>query len=357
MFFHITSDKNFDPVWPLQHHQNINNFVVYTDLGWKRLNNTIYKGYCIEQNLDQKVASMDYKEQTGNYTIIDLDRCTYYCDNSRSYPLYYNQSTVTNINNNSVEPIWFDATVIFNNNRWHWQQKTENVYLFDSMQKTVNKEYIVNMICNYLVDTVQQFSTELPVYIANSSGVDTLMIRSAFDYCGITYKTVDHNTKKLQSLGWGYGQLYVSDRSHLQVTGFCGDELLLRNPLYCQWLLDPHNINLADEFDQFEYSYMKGFFNANYKKKIKNRNNKFVTVKSAFEHVANVAMNDYQMWHIDNTITFTPLRNKNTAIECLYADVDCILDQVIHAGISKQIIQRLNAKNLKLISKHKNNYA
>jgi len=44
------------------------------------------------------------------------------------------------------------------------------------------------------------------------------------------------------------------------------------------------------------------------------------------------------------------------AVKCLYADEDTILDQVIHAGISKEIIKRLNFKNLNYISNHKNNY-
>jgi hypothetical protein len=57
---------------------------------------------------------------------------------------------------------------------------------------------------------------------------------------------------------------------------------------------------------------------------------------------------------VDNTITFTPFRNTAMALECFRADPDTMLDQVIHAGFSKDIIRRLNKRNLELVSTHKN---
>ena len=65
-------------------------------------------------------------------------------------------------------------------------------------------------------------------------------------------------------------------------------------------------------------------------------------------------LNDFQMCHAGETITFTPFRNINMALECFRADPDTMLDQVIHAGVSKEIIKRLNPKNTALISKYKN---
>jgi DNA-binding MltR family transcriptional regulator len=87
-----------------------------------------------------------------------------------------------------------------------------------------------------------------------------------------------------------------------------------------------------------------------------NRDQIFKIQANGFNHTANVALNDFQMWHLDNAITFTPLRNLDIATECLYAEPDVVLHQVIHGGLSKAIIEKLNPKNLESISLYKNNY-
>lgn len=355
MFFLITNNET-PYSFPFKQVIKFQNFWVTLDSGWHQIDDFLYKGYCLEQSVAQKIAIRDFSEQTGNYVILDLsdNNCKIYYDNSRSFPICYNENTVTNFKDEDLTDVWFDGTVEHKDNRWNYVHRPENTIKHSDSHAKYTKQEIVDFYCEYLIQCCNQLKTELPLYCADSGGVDSLAVRSAFDYCNVDYTLVKNNSREKSNLGWGYKQIFVSDTPHIQITGFCGDELLQRNPLYCQWLLDSEDINLIQEFDKVEYSYMKGFFNENYRKKIKPYIGKFRELASAFEHTANVALNDYQMWHTDETITFTPFRNKDMAVKCLYADADAILDQVIHAGISKEIINRLNSKNLNFVSKHKN---
>ena len=355
MFFYITHNEE-KRTSPFSVTKKIGKFKVSLDAGWHSIGDVLYKGYCVDQPLQHKVTDRNFTEQAGNYVILDFSDggCGVHYDDSRSFPLYHDQHTVTNQKDTSMTAVWFDGAVRYCNDVWEFVYREENSVKYPTVMEHLTKEQLVDRYCEYLVNSVYFFNTDLPFFCADSNGVDSLVIKSAFDYCGIDYQLVDHNSERFQHLGWGYRQIFVTDTPHIQLTGFCGDELMLRNPLYVQWLLDPHNINLADEFDKVEHSYMKGFFNKHYKTKVGGQVGKYSTVAEAYEHTANVAFNDYQMWHVDNTITFTPFRNIAMALECFRADPDTMLDQVIHAGFSKDIIRRLNKRNLELISTHKN---
>ena len=357
MFFKI-SNNTIEHAFPFSQTKRLNDFYVALDSGWAQHENVLYKGYCTDQPLEQKVLGKDFTEQSGNYVILDFtEKCSVHYDNSRSFPMCHDDNTVTNHKDTAMTDVWFDGTVQYENGKWQFVHRPENVIKHPGHFRHLNKTQLVDLYCDYLIKCCNGLETDLPFFCADSNGgVDSLVIKSAFDYCSKDYKmVVGNNSEQMKSLGWGYKLIFVTDIPHIQLTGFCGDELLLRNPLYVQWLLDPYNIDLADEFDKYDYSFMKGFYNKNYRDKCKKNIGKFSKFSEAYEHTANVAVNDFQMWHAGETITFTPFRNINMALECFRADPDTMLDQVIHAGVSKEIIKRLNAKNLDYISKHKNN--
>jgi len=357
MFFYISRNQPVNTK-PLTEMHKVKNYCVQLDEGWQQDGDIFFKVYAIGQTLKNKVQSHNFSTVNGNYVILDFSQTpSIYHDDFRAFPLFFNNNTLTNINDSLLEPIYFDGSAINKDGQWEWcKGDSKNFIRFDPDHKIYNKTEIVDLVCNYLIAVTQQLDTDLPIIAANSPGVDSTLVRSAFDYCNLTYSLGDLSAraKSLYYLGWGYKQLHSIDTPHMQLTGFCGDELLLRNPLYCQWLLDYHNIDLVKQFDNIDYCYMKGFFNAKYRDKLLKRDQTFENQKGGFMHTANTAINDFQMWHFNNTITFTPLRNLDLATECLYADPDTILDQVMHAGISKAAIEKLNAKNLASVEKYKN---
>lgn len=67
-----------------------------------------------------------------------------------------------------------------------------------------------------------------------------------------------------------------------------------------------------------------------------------------------MAVNDYQHWHLGNTLTWTPLRDLEIYKMFLRLDVDSAISQIMDSTISLQLIE-LNCPGLsKVISDQKN---
>lgn len=355
MFFKICKNPGSE-TFPFSRVVNFVNYTLFTDQGWKEQNNIFYKGYCLGQSLEQKVKLLDFEQKSGNYCILDLRKNpAIFTDDSRSFPLYYNSTTVSNYNFLNSNPVWIDGTVEYADEQWHFVKLTTEQKFSDSDCLTYDK--CVDLVCETLLSSCKNLQTDLPIKMANSRGVDSVSIQSALDYLGIHYELVESNSDLKDFASWGYNQMFIEDKPHIQATGFCGDELVLRNPMYCHWLLKPYDINLVEEYNKIDHSYMLGFYQKNYKKKILADNVGFSSIAESRSYVYNVASNDFQMWHLDNVITFTPFRNLKLAKKLLHADTDTILRQVIHADLSFDVIKRLNKNNINLVNSNKNSVA
>ena len=350
MFFCISTVQH-QPSQYLSEENAVGNFFLQTDKGWKRHDNIFYKGYCLEGRLSEKVKNKDFVSVKGNYAIIDLDDPAIYYDDCRSFPIFHNESILTNIATENTQQVWLDSDVFYRNG-WSSVFNSNKNIKFDPSKQLYSFDYMVDFVCDYMAKCVQNLDVELPIYVANSNGVDSTIVRSALDYVGKTYKLVE-STKDTEEL-WGYRQLHYSSTPHIQATGYCGDEILLRNPQYVQWLLEPYGIDLAQEYDKHKHTYMLGFFNKNYREKIKKSTYDCSTRQKSFDHVKSWVSNDYQMWHIDDVLTFTPFRNKDLIEIQMYADTDALIRQCVHADLSKEIIKKLNPKNLQFLSANKN---
>ena len=353
MFFKICN-KTKSETFPFSRTIVFNDYTLFLDLGWQEYNNIYFKGYCIGKSLYEKVQALDFAEDPGNYCIIDLRaNPSIFTDDSRAFPLFYKPTTISNHFFDNAESVWVDSTVEYKDNQWHFvNYKNKQTF---SNSDFISYDKCVDTVCEELLYSCKNLQTNLPIRIANSHGVDSVAVQSALDYLQIKYEPVDANSGLKNFASWGYNQIFVDHKPHVQATGFCGDELVLRNPMYCHWLLKPHNINLIDEYNKVRDSYMLGFYQKKYKNKILSDNVYFHNIADSRSHVYNVASNDFQMWHFNNVITFTPFRNLKLAKKLLQADPDTVIKQVVHADLSFDVIKRLNKKNIQLITHNKNN--
>ena len=325
---------------------------VILDEGWKKLEDHHYKGYSLGMPLEDMIRSKNFKEQKGNYCIISTKDPALYHDDLRSFPLYIDKDRCSNSEFDTAKKIHFPSTVYHDNT---WQEKFSGYGDLQYNGESFSFDKLIDLVCERLVSVVEQVDSGLPLFAANTFGVDSTIVRSVFDYVGKQYKLV-RREQKGDDQDWGYRQLYQTDEPHMQITGYYGDEMMLRNPTYCQWLLMPHGIDLASEYAKVDKSYMLGYFNKNYKHKLAKDPYTFDDVGTAVNHVLDWLSNDFQMWHKDHTITFTPFRDREIMKACLHAEPDAIIRQCVHAELSMEIIRRLNPGNLESLSQHKNNF-
>jgi hypothetical protein len=208
-----------------------------------------------------------------------------------------------------------------------------------------------------LVENIQKFLTDnkRPLLLpATNHGIDTLTVRSVLDHMGIEYGTFELREilpgrsklwDGLRARHWGFSQ--VEDRpNNVIATGFYGDEWILRNPYYVHLLLSTRGINLREEFDKKSHCYMKAYFEG-YRKKCSRRE------EVSLEKLSSMICNDFQIWHVDDTYFFSPLKHPRLT-RLLNADNETIIGQVTDARLSRSIIEKCNPVLLDLLDKSKN---
>jgi len=342
MFFYIS--KNFSK------QDNGQQFEVQLDDGWNRIGDYYYKGYSLGLSLEDMIESKKFEQQKGNYCIINIKEPALYHDDLRSFPLFIGQDRCANAEFDGAKKIHFPTTVQYDGK---WIENFEGYGDLQYSGQSFSFDNLTDFVCERLVNVVERTNFTLPLLAADTHGVDSTLVRSVFDYVGKDYKLV-RREQMGDNEDWGYRQLYLTDEPHIQITGYCGDEILLRNPMYCQWLLRPHGIDLTEEYAKVKQSYMLGFFNQRYKKKLLEDSYQFDDPATAVEHVCDWVSNDFQMWHKDETITFTPYRDRDILRMCLHAEPDAIVRQCVNAELSMEVIRRLCPDNLNTLSQHKN---
>lgn len=330
---------------PLAFNTTVNNFTVHIDDGWNQYNKILYKGYTNSGSLLDKVKSNQYKlSDPGNYCIIDFTNdVEIYYDDCRSFPLYMGKDYITNHPAIGGQQVYFDATTKWQNNHFAY---THQSFQQNFANRQLGFEEVVDSLCEYLVQTCQNLQTELPIFTTYTGGMDSTLVNSAFDYAGIAY--TEHKIKNQVDVDhWGYKQLPVTGKAQLQLTGFYGDTVLMRNPVMVNTLLSAHGIDLEEH-----YAHSNGYTKPVYLKRYKKQmylSSQFEDRLDANKHVHNQLVNNYEIWHYNQCITYTPLKSHKLIDIMLQADADTLLKQCLDAELSRCVINRLNPKNSKRV--------
>ena len=161
--------------------------------------------------------------------------------------------------------------------------------------------------------------------------------------------TDDTLWKHMSQKQWGFKQLYVSDKPQTLVTGFWGDEYLMRNPKAVYYFLKQFNIDFRHEVEKQQDSYMYNFINNHYYDEFEKC---YEDATSA--NIANALMCDYQMWGFNTTQTLVPYKNIKLLEIGFRLSTDDALDQALNATIQHAIIEKCNSAILDTIVSNKN---
>ena len=350
MNFLITNDKDYKNDFSLNE-INHKNYKILFDDNWTRDNNSITKG------------------TANNYCTIKFDDTIEITHNElRDFPLWYDEHTCSNFTKlDNYVPV--DGRLNFNN-AWQLSYQKDFYKEPDSCgcgRSTVarcvgwhsfdEEPYAVALIKKVLLDNTKAFLKDntLDILVPNNNGLDTLTVRSVLDYLNVDYKLFDIEKKDYQKLQatleldyYGFNQIQEIGSPQCIVTGFYGDEYILRNPFYVQNILKNRGKDLIEIFDSNPTCYMREFFDLVYRKKCK----KVEPVN--IDKLSQMICNDIQVWHINNTMLFTPFKDKRL-LKLLECDSNIIVSQVTDGKLSKTVIEHFNKDLLKLLDKSKNN--
>jgi len=325
-------NKNFSD---LEAHLLPNKWTLYLDKGWTRVDNYFYKGF------------------STSWCKIYIDPTVRIETNKlRDFPIYYNQSVVCNFQPlENVVPVdgivELDEKVNITYQKNFYPRITHELQTFKECHE---------ILYDAVIENVGTFASanKKPVLMPEQGGIDTLTVRSVFDFLHVPYKTFNmpEHSPPLSAIGeiiskshWGFKQVQESDQSVI-ATGFYGDEWILRNPYYVHSILSNRDIDICEEFDKLENCYMKQYFE-NYRSKCQTPSGK------TLDELVTEICNDFQIWHLNETSFLSPLKHI-TLLTLLSADTETILGQVTNAELSKSIIEKCNPSLLDQIDLVKN---
>ena len=344
MFFSVST--NIDRRFP--NNYQINRLWINCDNGWQKTDTTFYKGYA------------------DNYCKIVVDSAGAVIEHStpRSFPLWYQPGLVTNLESIGTQA-WTDDQLTIDLTGEVTVIKTEIDLAIPTgslsikqaqkqIQELLNKKLLqipgdVKLFCSGGLDTLLLYA------MLSDKHLFELIVDEHYEQDAFT----DKNRPALNKF-WAYNQIHHWHAPTWLATGSHGDEYFLRGPTVIGMLTAWHDINfgklLADNPNCYHYHY----FNKYPELWISAWNNRaqlqkeYPTVELLHRQILNILVNDYQHWHLGNTLTWTLYKDINITKILLQCPINELIPQFLDGRLSKDLIIDYNPAIIDYLSQYKN---
>jgi len=355
MFFSISHHDNLD----FSHQWHCHGVTVNTDTGWNQTivedQFVLYKGYAESgtvHDLLPVVLHQQHPKLLGNFCVIAVgpDQIQIKTDRYRSFPIWFEQQKeITNLvplsntawTNNLVSATSGLAVTLHNFN----VIGTLDLALLTESQ-------VLDQVDEILLARTRNFieHNTLPIRSFLTGGVDSLLVYSYLKRAGADVEVVDYlhieydhfwkcNSHHLKKF-WGYGQIHHWSEPTVLASGAPGDEFMLRSPVTANMYLASRGTSIPELLkthpDCLHYEY---FILPKHQKIFESTPTTTNPRWLAYE-ICNVLVNDWQHWHIGNTLTWTVLRDLDVLKLMLRLPVESAVAQILDSSISKKLIER-----------------
>jgi hypothetical protein len=374
MFFHIGSKmlENF----PVVHHHG--NLYINIDDGWTatrdQYNNLLlYKGYLDEYPIQDKLLDIAAQEEPrflGNFCLIKCfdQGVSIKTDRLRSFPMWYDAKLgITNLQELDWN-IWTDSFAMLTHDLQLVESKFDLLGTVES--STLSFDQVVDVIDAILTNKVKQFAKNntLPLRSFLSGGIDTgllysYLVKHQIDNTLIDYSHIDFDyfyLKNHQTLSkfWGYNQIHHWKEPCVLLTGAPGDEFTVRSPTTANMMLRYHGTSITQLLTDSKYQdclHRSYFLDPEYSELWEQQQQlTFNGLDHAMRECLNLIVNDYQHWHLGNTITWTPLRDMEIFKLIARLGKNDLMDQIMNSSVQKELISRNDSALLACLSTQKN---
>jgi hypothetical protein len=356
MFFNIghTPLENYPCHWQL------GSFCVSTDQGWKLTTQNskqiLYKGYADSAPLDQLMEQIMFQTEprlTGNFCAMVLvnDTIVIQTDRYRSFPIYVG----TGVNNlvPTAHTAWADSLISVHADLTVTENKFDAIGQIDSSPLSPDQalEKISSILDQKTISFVKH--NQLPVRVFLSGGVDSMLVYSLLKkhtdrFEMIKCSHVDYDYFWLKNSGditqhWGYKQIHHWNDPCVLTSGTPGDEFMLRSPVTADLFLKHHGIKISQMLQEEKWKNCLHYDYFSKSKHIEIFDNQQAPAQSLeqMQHsLCNIVVNDWQHWHLGNTITWTPLRDLEIFKIMLRLPTDYLMAQIMNSEFSIQLIEQ-----------------
>jgi hypothetical protein len=373
MFFSIGRSPKIN--FPNQN--QIGDIFINLDEGWRytkiESKRVFFKGYLdfglLEESINQIILD-ETPKLSGNFCVIIIDQNIEIKGSKyRSFPIYYNDQEVTNlvqldknIGANCIAKFDFDLKPTI---------ETFNI-LGSITTDTLSFEQSVNLIDSLLSNKIESFLkyNQLPVKIFLTGGLDSMLIYSYIkkytsNFELLNYQHFEYDYFWMQNYTdikkfWAYNQLHHWREPCMLAVGTPGDEFMMRGPLVGNAYLRHFNSGIMEslKMDKFKNCIHFDYFQKESNKKIYAEQQKqsatFKNLQLLTHYICHNVYNDFQHWHLGETLTYSPLRDLDITKIILRTDMESVQNQIMDGAISKALMAGNDPNLLEYISPQKN---
>jgi asparagine synthetase B (glutamine-hydrolysing) len=369
MFFSIShnEDANFNCHW------THNSVTVNTDSGWTQTQLgdkfIVYKGYAESGQLTEllpTILNQYVPTLLGNFCVIVVDHLTVQIktDRYRGFPLWVEPTKeITNLVPLS-NTVWSNSILESDLQLNITQRKFNVIGNLDSTE--LSEDEVINQIDAILVKRTADFvkHNTLPIKSFLSGGVDTLLVYSylkrvdasvnVIEYLHVDYdhfwRSNSHHLKKF----WAYNQIHHWATPTVLASGAPGDEFMLRSPTTATMYLHSQNHDIRELLKNNPTCFHHDHFLKPKNKQLIDRFYHATYAERTIWDICNNLVNDWQHWHIGNTLTWTLLRDIEITKLLLRLPLESAIGQVLDSTLSKKLIERNIPGATKWLSNQKN---
>jgi hypothetical protein len=329
---------------------------LFLDQGWDNVGNIWYKGYSTDCTISERLDDIisGYKP-SGKWCVIQDG--TIYHPVLRGFPLHYFENNVTTLKLAEYQPVVYD---------------TPQAPILTE-QDTLTVEEAAYQIGNILVENVENFyrhNNPKDVNLTISAGLDTQTCWAVHDQVTTDYNLRIYLTNgfhfnpeykhdvidSLSSTYWGYNQITVQQSKSWTNSGFYAEVYTYRDIAaaagYLNYLGKKSLSELVTEDD-----YYYGFITRPKLVATCNRIRDQIdtsTPEKLKEHLWNTIWYDHQMWHLDNTMIFSPFADLRIPEIALKLPIEDLIKFGVNGDIQRHIIKRFAPERVPLTSQYKN---
>jgi hypothetical protein len=367
MFFHISKQpqENYPCQWQL------GSFLIGTDNGWKNLTigpvQILYKGYAdlgpMESLLGQ-VMFQSIPHLTGNFCalVVVNDTLTIQTDRYRSFPIYIDHGSINNLVA-SGRTVWSDNLITVHDDLATTENQFDLIGEIDI--STLSFVDALNQVHDILTRKVHQFLNQntLPLKVFLSGGVDTMLIYSYLVAADAEFELLDHDllehdyfwraNSHVITKHWAYQQTHHWREPCVLASGTPGDEFMLRNPVSGDFYLRHFETSVNDTImpRHMQYDYIQSEIT---QQKLNNQPALLSNIEQLHQELCNTMLNDWQHWHLGNTLHWTPLRDLDILKIIMRLPLPDVVRQIAHSTFSQSLIERNLPGGTRFLSPQKN---
>jgi hypothetical protein len=370
MFFHI--DKNFNPDFPC--HWQLGEFHVSTDTGWSITHRfgvkILYKGYADAAPLDmllEDIICQRTPKLLGNFCVIaQVDGALQIqTDRYRSFPIYLGDHKINNLVRTD-RVAWTDSLIAMDRDFDIIEDKFDVIGTLDISR--ISLDHALDQVHEILTNKTIQFlqHNQLPIKVFLSGGVDTMLVYSYLAAAGADFELIDYehlehdqfwrsNSHHLIDY-WGYQQTHHWRTPCVLASGAPGDEFMLRSPVTANSYLLYHATSIPKILNKSDQEYLhRGYFALPKHLELFDQQIQSTgSLQDLHHELCNIIVNDWQHWHLGNTIHWTPLRDLDIFKIIMRLPLEDCIHQIMDSSFSRILMERNGPGVSKLLSNQKN---